>query len=380
MTQMHRKVQDESGRRVLRAVSAIERFTPRLIEAMDRTLAPDGWDVSAACVEAVHRSLIRVMESRLETLRRAVDERRLVAQKGKRLRRDRDRAAREVYELLVRLRNMVRGLGGTVAERALFDPGKTPREAKPLALAAWELSQRVRSEMTRDDLCRRFGGEAVLEGWLAEVAEPLSRLFELLDQVRLLEQDEAAAVHEVRQAREGMGRVEQHALRILEDFYELAELPGLAGRIRLREPEAREAETSASEAVETAGEATGDPQGPVPAAGEAIPVPATSRRPSAPGDAEGVAQRDPGVGESATEPRVEVAAAATQELPPGRRPGGEATPESAGTAPPEASKIPGPGPTTHPVRKVLKWLRVVPHPVETPEDKASPAVPREDAA
>lgn len=380
MTKMHQKVRTTNGQQVMRVTSAVRRFTPQLLEGLETALAEDGWDLPAECIEALEQALGRVLESRLERLGDTVDTRRQGVQEGRRLRRQRDEAAREVYRLVVRLRNIVRGMGGAEAEKAFFGPGKTPREPKRVAEVAWELHNRLQSDGTRRALSESFGGHEVLDGWIDEVTEPLARLYESIDRVRLLEVDESAAVHEVRQSRESMQRAKKNALKVLEGLFGLAERDDLADRLRFREPERRDAETpAASRAATTVGSSEAVERPPATVAEPAMEVLTPSQLSGHAGELPEASHdlREPG---EPKEPEVETVAAPARELVSARRAGSEtagprpASPHLGGA---EAGRS---GAPVHPVRKVLRWFSVTPHPVETPDKPGVSTDSREAAA
>lgn len=191
--------------------------------------------------------------------------------------------------------------------------------------------------------------------------------------------DETAAVDEVQQARAGMQRAQKNVLRLLEAFYGLAERDDLADKLRVREPAARATEESAPARPATVAETTQpDPQ-PVPTVPEPSEALGAASQPPVPGAEQ--PKEAPGRFQVAARARLgaETAAIVPRELSSEPRAGSEdgsrgevpPSPECPETAPSPVS--------THPVRKVLRWLSVVPHRVETPTDGASPADPRVDA-
>lgn len=380
MTKMHQKVRTTNGQQVMRLTSAVRRFTPQLLEGLETALAEDGWDLPAECIVALEQALGRVLESRLERLGDTVDTRRQGVQEGRRIRRQRDEAAREVYRLVVRLRNIVRGMGGAEAEKAFFGPGKTPREPKRVAEVAWELRNRLQSDGTRRALSASFGGHEVLDGWIDEVAEPLGRLFEWIDRVRLLEVDESAAVHEVRLSRESMQRAKKNALKVLEGLFGLAERDDLADRLRHREPERRDAETPASaRAATSVGSSEAVERPPATVAEPAVEVLPPSQLPGPAGELPEASHevRDPG---EPKEPEAATVAAPARELVSARRAGNEnpgSRPDSPHLEGADSGKS---GASIHPVRKVLSWFSIAPHPVETPDKPGVVAGSREEAA
>lgn len=196
----------------------------------------------------------------------------------------------------------------------------------------------------------------------------------------LLEQDEATAVRDVRQAREGMKRAKKNALKILEGFFGLAELDDLEDKLRWREPAARGAEESVPAETAAAGKEVRVDENQPPAVAESTEVPQPEPQPSVAGAGEVHALRGEPRLVTSDEPDAETATTGVWDLASTSRVGSEDTPPLEVAASAESPETPEPPVPTHPVRKVLQWLSAVPHRGQMPENGASPVTSREEAA
>lgn len=236
MAQIHAKTLVRSDRRIDKIAGELGAGCPELSEGLHQQLGRDGWDVPRECLEPLHRSLLRVLEARNRRLADAVRERQDVANRGRQCRALRDEASREVYGLLVQMRQILHATIGPRGVRAHFGPGKTPREPREVWRLASNLRAVVRDDTSRRHLCGTIGSEDVLLNWARELEEPLSRLGLHLRQVGEAEVAERRTVPAVRRAKAEMRETQKFAYRLLEGLFGLAGMAEVAQTLRLPEP------------------------------------------------------------------------------------------------------------------------------------------------
>lgn len=340
---MHEKLMYQSRRNMEASVTAAT-WTSKLTESLERQARDVGYDgrLSQACLDELQTFLTGLLEARHRKMWSTLEDRKSVHDFAKLHRDRRDELTQEVYDQLVKLRVVIRGLLGKSQERKLFGAGqKTPREPRELARVAQNVITFLGHPEAQEGLCLGLANEDLWTAAVKKMAEPLGELWQVLHELAVMESDERAALRRFHEAKDELHQSQLRVFRIQESLLELAGCEGLAEDLRPAEPTRRRSKKDRAEAVAT---------------GQIV---------------EAAAQKPKEVVENAPESTLRTLQAGSSQS----RAVLDAAESIEATASPGSSPQSPPDVESHPVRKVLKWIQAVPHRVrhvpETPETAGS---------